>query len=1103
MLRLLLGRGDKDGSAHIFQCITRPRQGDDRRCLIVPEQASHEAERALCAAGGDGVSAYAEVLSFTRLASRVFAAEGGGAAATLDAGGRILLLLSAIQAVSSHLTVYANSSNKPAFLTQMLATIDELKSCRISPAELETAGESEGKLKDLALIYGAYDALTCRVAADPRDRLTRLAQRLTDSSWAEGREFYLTGFTDFTPQERQVIAALLEQGGDVTVHLLCDGVEEGDPIFDPGRKTARQLLRLAKTAGAESQISHLTHIKQRPPALAHLEAQLFAQSPLPYAGEPEEIALFRADTPRSEVEWAAARLRQLAMEGVRFRDMAVAARDFEPYRPLVETIFPRYGLPVFTSAMTDILEKPALAVISAALDILDGGWQREDVFRYLKTGLTDLTADEVDRLENYTETWDIRGSRWTADRDWLWHHDGRFGTSRLETDTVLQELNALRKRVTAPLLALEKTPGKTGRDRAAALFAFLDAIELPKRLEERSHALLEQEQPQKAEEYRQLWDILCQALDQCAAILEETPMELTEFGRVLKLVLSQYDVGTIPVSLDRITAGELPRLSGKRCAVLCLLGGDEGQIPKVGAAPGLLTDEDRLLLSEHGLEPAPRAADKLEREWTILYEGCIRPENRLLVFYPAHGAEGDVRHPSVLVHRLRQVFPDLTLHMEGEENFRLTAPAPALESGQEAVWPLLEALEDYAPRVERLRASRSLTRGHLSPAAVDALYGKKIPMSASRMDKYHACHFSYFMQYGLKARPRKRAGFAAPEYGTFVHAVLEYVLKAGGDRCAPEERNRLVEQAVERYIREELGGLEHQTPRFVYLFRRLRKTVGAVVENACGELAAGDFRPIAFELGFGEKGDLPPVTFEAQGVTVSLSGFVDRVDGWEQDGRLYLRVVDYKTGRKSFDWSDIWNGMGLQMLLYLSALTRQGGERFSGKELIPAGALYIPAHDVVVRGSPDLSDDALRKEMEKNLRRKGVVLDDAAVIAAMETPPEGEDYRYLPLKVSKKEGQITGDILVRAEGLGKLARHVDRALADLAAEMARGNITADPFWHNGDQNACLYCDYAAACQFREGVGGDCLRPMKSMKQAEFWERFHEREVKEHGLSSDG
>ena len=378
-------------------------------------------------------------------------------------------------------------------------------------------------------------------------------------------------------------------------------------------------------------------------------------------------------------------------------------------------------------------------------------------------------------------------------------------------------------------------------------------------------------------------------------------------------------------------------------------------------------------------------------------------------------------------------------------------------------------------------------------------------MSASRMDKYKSCHFSYFMRYGLQAEPRKPAGFTAPEYGTFVHYVLEHVLRDEMFRqtvlpgfadpvAGAEGRRRLREltrAAVDRYVEEELGGLEHQTERFRYLFRRLLRSVQAVVDNVAEELAASQFRPISFELGFGSGQDLPPVELSVDGMTVSISGFVDRVDGWVHDGRLYLRVVDYKTGKKSFDLTEVWNGLGLQMLLYLFTLEREG-EALYNREIIPAGVLYLPARDAVVRGSRTMSEEERQKAVDKELVRRGLVLSDGVVLEAMERPGPG-GYRFLPLRVSKSTGEITGEALVSAERLGRLEKHTRKVLEEICRELAAGNIAADPFWRGPEKNACRFCDYAAACHFEEGRGGDCRRWLPGVKAQEFWENV-ERET---------
>ena len=359
-------------------------------------------------------------------------------------------------------------------------------------------------------------------------------------------------------------------------------------------------------------------------------------------------------------------------------------------------------------------------------------------------------------------------------------------------------------------------------------------------------------------------------------------------------------------------------------------------------------------------------------------------------------------------------------------------------------------------------------------------------MSASRMDKYKSCHFSYFMRYGLKAEPRKLAGFTAPEYGTFVHYVLEHVLQdemfrqttiPGMEDAADADRQTrlraLTKAAVERYVAEELGGLEGQTARFQYLFRRLLRTVQAVVDNVAQELLCSKFKPISFELGFGRGADLPPVELTVDGVTLSISGFVDRVDGWVEDGKLHLRVVDYKTGRKSFDLTEVWNGLGLQMLLYLFTLEEKGQSLY-GLPVEGDGVLYLPAREAIVRGSRTMGDEELQKKVDKELTRSGLVVDSPGVLEAMEAAGEG-GYRFLPLKVSKSTGAITGEALCSAEQLGKLGRHIQKVLEDICRELKAGNIAADPFWRGPEKNACRYCDYAAACHFEPGRGGDCKR----------------------------
>lgn len=1097
MLTLVLGRAGTGKSAQLLMRMGA-RAPERPQLLIVPEQYSHDTERELCRTLGNALADRAEVLSFTRMYSRLCDRVGGGAAPCLDAGGRLLLMRAAVKEVGERLSVYRNPSRKSSFLSSLIATADECKSYQVAPEQLLEAAELLGglegeKLHDLGLIFGAYDALTARVAADPRDRLTRLAEGIAASGWPSGYDVSVDSFTDFTPQELLVLRRIMEQGNTLTVALTCDDLNgEEDDIFAPGRRTAHTLLRAAAEAGVQTQVVTLHETSGRAPALLHMEQNLFARPGEPWEGDCPEVAVFAADSPRAEVEYAAAAILNAVREkGWRFRDIAVVARDLKPYAEHVEHVFALYGIPVFLSNVTDILEKPVLTLITAALDTVAGGYQSEDLFRYLKTGLTGLSDEERDLLENYAVTWDLRGSRWTQKADWVMHPDG-YGLPFSQRDTdVLAALNASRRKAVEPLERLRGNRDRTGRGYALALYAFLEEIELPQRLDERAKELEQLGDRKLADEYRQLWEILTGALEQCALLLADTGLELEEFAGLFKLVLSQYDVGTIPVSLDRVTAGDAQRLAHKWAKMLILLGADDGSIPAVTPAPGLLTDDERETLAEQGLELAPCMAERLSREMTIVYTACAIPSEQLLVTWPRAGEKaGEERRPSFLVERLRLLYPGAWFASEGEteDDFRLCAVGPALElAGRDPVASAaLERLEGQAERLRRIERAASLRRGALSRSAVEGLYGAKVPMSATRMDACRSCHFSYFLRFGLKAKARQAAGFHAPEYGTFVHYVLEHVLGAvsAGDTRGTAE---LTQEAVTRYVNEELGGMEQETPRFRYLFERLRSTVAFVVENAVEELHASQFRPIAFELGFGRGQELPPIEVTRDGLTVSVTGFVDRADGWEHNGKLYLRVVDYKTGRKSFDFTDIQNGLSLQMLLYLFALERQG---LMGKPVEGAGVLYVHARDVLIGGRRGMTEEACRKTAREALRREGLVLDDEEVLRAMED--WGEDGpHFLPLKTDRS-GALKSDYLVRTEQMGRLSRKVMETLEGIAGELAAGNIDADPYWRSPETNACRWCDYADACHFEECFG-DRKVWQRPVKAREFWETLEQEQ----------
>jgi len=1094
MLRLILGRAGSGKTALMLDEIRgRVERREPHSYLIVPEQYSHEAERELARRCGERVSLYAEVLSFTRLAHRVALEVGGSARPYVDAGGRLLQLALSLEQAGGALSVYGGALRQPEMMVRLLSALDELRwgradSGALRAAAAATQGHLSAKLSDLAILREAMDAMASRSGADPASRLEILAGQIPQCGFLRDAHIYIDGFTDFTAQERQVIRALW-RSGEVAVCLSCDTLSDGSEVFSLSRRTARLLGEAAREDGVEQRLQMVSSPKKDTP-MGFLEENLFGwtDETCPDSGA---VRLFVAPNAAAECELAAAEALRLAREtGCRWRDIAVAVRGFEDYRGVLEETFRRYGVPLYESAKTDIFTRPLPALMGAAFDILSDGWSYESVFTYLKTGLAGVTRAECDELENYVLTWSLRGGAWTRETPWRQHPDGYGGQPSPESEERLRRIDALRRRVAAPLqrLAQRGREGSTALEQCAAVSDFWEEIALPERLDERARTLEAAGESQMAAEYRQLWELMVSALEQCAAVLGGMPMEQEAFGRLFRRMLRQYDVGTIPVALDRVTAGDFDRMRRRSIRHLLVLGASDDRLPRVGENGGVFTDSEREQLRALRIELSD-ADDALDREFNLIYNVFTLPSESLFVTRSALAADGSDARPSFVVDRLRRLF-GITEQAGDLTDARLSAPAPALElaaagNADAAAW--YAADPEASARLERLRAAGAQARGRLTPRAVRALYGERLWLTASRIDNFAQCKFQYFLRYGLKAKPRQAAEFSPPELGTFLHYLLENVAREvsqrGGFAAAEEsEIGRLTEKYVAEYVRTQLQDFREKTPRFVYLFRRLTEMARRIVLDTARELKDSDFQPLDFELNFSQAEGMPPVSLGAGEDALTLTGVADRVDGWEKDGRLYLRVVDYKSGRKSFSLTDVWYGMGLQMLLYLFSLEKHGEARY-GKEIVPAGVLYVPARDVLLPARERLGEEEILREKAKRLRRSGLLLSDAEVLSAMEhaDPP-----RYIPVTVNRS-GEYVGDALASAEQLAQLSKHVDAVLRRMARELRRGSITADPWYKSENENTCLHCDYFDACHFDEKADG--WRYAAALKAPEFWDRL--------------
>lgn len=1077
MLHLVLGRDWTANREAVLKRIARDvHQRKGGRVLMVPELISHDMERRLCMAAGDTASRYAEVLSFTRLARRVADTVGSAAEDCLDNGGRVVAMASAARQLASRLKAYAAVETRPEFLTGLIDGIDEFKRCCITAQDLSRAAEETGgslsqKLEELSLLMQSYDALCSRGKRDPRDQMSWVLEQLEEGDFAGSHVFYVDGFPDFTRQHLAILEHLIQHSPEVTVSLNCDMVDSPMLAFEKAGNTASELLSCARKAGVEVEIEY---IKESDTPLAPVRERLF-QGPIVKGAARGCLQAFRAEDPWQECMGAAQEIRQLVMDGCRYRDITLVCTDMAVYQPLVDLIFHRFHIPVYRSGTEDILQKSVIHTVLTALEAALTGFDQRSTMRYLRSALSPLDPDTCDLVENYAILWGIRGSRWTI--PWENHPEGLGAVWNDRAARKLEALNMARSRAIEPLdrLARGFREAKNLRQQVLALYGFLEDISLEKRLSDLAWELDEEGDNRGAQILNQLWEILLSALEQMHDVLGDTHWEAEHFVSLFRLLLSQYDVGTIPPVLDAVQMGPVSAMRCHQQKHLILLGAREGSLPGYSGTFGVLTDQERVTLRQLGVPLTGGNLEGIQAEFSEIYGVFCGASESIRVYC-------DQEQPSFVFRRLAEL-------AGGEEEVVTSLGFAAADPLEAGAWLARWNREEAAERLGVLDsyrdtcAHRDYELGKVEKQKIEGLYGRTLNLSASQIDRQAECRLSYFLRYGLRARERKEATVDPAEFGTYVHAVLENTArcirdKGGFSAVSLEETMDIAHRFSEEYAREHFSQLDSE--RMSYLFRRNTQELDMVVRELWTELKDSKFQPRDFEVNFGGEGGLPPIAVPNHAMNAIVRGFVDRVDTWDNGYCTYYRVVDYKTGKKDFDYCDVFNGVGLQLLLYLFAL-KHSGEALLGENPIGAGVQYFPARApyILSDGMVDGEEaDALRL---KEWKRRGLLLQDEQVLQAMEP---GESPRRMDYKV-RKDGSLAGDLADRDQ-LKLLEKYVFRVVGKLVEDIASGNVEPNPYTRGTSHNACSYCPYGSICH-KDTVEG--RRNYKKMDSDRFWEEI--------------
>lgn len=1082
MLQILYGPDRTANSAQILsQICEKAKAGIAGQILIVPEQYSHETERALCARGGDTISRYAEVLSFTRLAARVFSVCGGVCEEYLDENGRILTLYLAAQRVREQLKFYAAVMTKPDFLKQLGALMEELLTSCVQPDALHAAarqlnGRLAQKVTELALLYESYLSVCKTGRADPVTRQMRLCELLDETDYLDGREVYLDGFSDFTVLQMQLLAAILAHAENVHVSCLTSGGRQA--ACQTGNETIRRLRKLA----AEQRITPLMtraagSAHRAPEVQVWLDGLFFGGNAASAA--PEHVELVRAGSVQAACAWAARAVRAGAAEGLRYRDFTICVMDEAAYALPMQMLLVRAGIPVYHAGAAPALQKPLAAALLAAFRAALR-YEQEDMFTYLKSDLSPIGEADCDRLEQYAQYWNIRGTQWQ--RPWQMHPRGLGLPMTPEDEVLLRDLNALREEAAAPVEQLRQQlrAAKSVRDQVLAAAGFLEQTDFDGCAQRQQEALEAEGQKQRAQECGQLSEMILQTLEQMDRVLGGGTLETELFVQLFSMLLANGTIGTIPSVCDAVQLTTLPMLRHRRSRVLIVLGADDGLLPAFSDPGGLLANPERQKLCSLGVELSAGRETAVDREMSWVCAALSAAEQRVCLVTAAEQA-------SFLYERTKTVFPAIREQTAEQFPFFPDCAAAAAAALRQPVLPskLPEPLKQAA---DVLAEQRTYTHAQMQPEAVRALYGPVLQLSASKIDCFAGCRYAYFLQYGLRAKPWKQAEFDAPLFGSFVHDVLEHTVReaqarGGFGAMTDAEILQLANTCMDACMKTYLPQGDARASREAYLSVRNRQETTAVVMDVARELRLSQFQPAAEELKFAKDGAFPPISYSGKTGSAQLVGQIDRVDVYETDKTAYFRIVDYKTGHKDFEYTELLYGRNLQMLLYLFAL--QSAQKAAGKPMQPAGALYVPGRCDMVKLDPGEAPEEAELERRKQLRRKGLVLNDEKILHAMEAYDKQPE--YLPVQV--RQEALTGD-LISLEQLKQLEQFVTGQVAAMIDEIYAGKTAPNPIDRGPADSACRYCDYASACH--KDVCGAAPRRFAAVSAEEFWVEVERR-----------
>lgn len=1132
-VRLLIGRS---GSGKTEYCLNEIRDelrfnpDGDPIIYLVPEQMTFLSEYKLITTPGLGGMIRSQVYSFTRLAWRILQETGGMSRYHLNSVGISMLIRKIIEDKKDELKLFQRAADKNGFIQQVEQILTEFKRYCVDPDELaerqnqlSESGKSnkalQDKLHDLEVIYKNFEESLSGKYTDSEDYFRLLAEKASHSEYLKNAEVYIDGFYSFTPQEYAIVEQLMKKCKSVTITLTFDqpfnNVSDELHLFRMPGENYQTIKELASRNRLDVEEKLLSEQKRwSMPSLKHLEEHFDSRPAEVFSGE-ADIHIGQAVNRRAEIEGVARKINRLVRtEGYRYRDIAVLARNGQEYHDIIETVFRDYDIPFFIDQKRSMMNHPLVELIRSTLEIINGNWRYEPIFRAVKTELIfpsrlnpGKLREQMDRLENYVLAYGIQGDKWTKKKRWTYRRiRGLEFEAVAQTDAekkVEDELNDLREMITGPILRLQRRLRKAidGRGFCEALFLYMEELDVPVKIEKWKTAQEEKGNLVKSREHGQAWNSIMELLDQYVEMLGDEEVTLKRFSSILDAGLESLRFTLVPPAIDQVMAADLERSRLTDIKAAFVIGLNEGVLPAKFAEDGVLADDDREILNTNGMKLAPGSRTRLLDEDFIAYKAFVTPSEKLFISYPLANEEGKALMPSPYIKRLGDLFPDCRHH-----SF-MTDPAELPETEQleyadnlntalsyltsqlqlkKRSYPIYDLwwdvynfyLKNEQWRRPALKVLSSLNYENrtlqLGEDVSKELYGDHIQASVSRMELFHSCPFSHFAQHGLRLRERQVYRLEAPDIGDLFHAALKFIAetvmtqKLSWTDMTREQCEILAKEAVEMLAPKLQNEILLSSNRHHYIKRKLEQIISRASYVISEHAKSSGFSPVGLELGFGPKGELPSLAFPLKnGAKMELVGRIDRVDKAQDASGTFLRVIDYKSSSKDLNVSEVYYGIALQMLTYLDIIIAHSSSLI-GTKADPAGVLYFHVHNPIVSTSKMLTLEDIEQELYKKFKMNGLLLGDENVIRLMDQTLETGDSSIISAGF-KKDGTLSKRSKVASkQEFDFLRRYVRKMYRNTGNKITEGNVEIAPYKMK-DKTPCTFCAYKSVCQFDESL----------------------------------